>query len=72
MAHLSLVVAESYALKELPETEMRRVEKHAASCPRCRDLLGEQQVCVAQIRSPFRRKVEKMIEDERRKRAGKG
>ena len=71
VAHLSIVVAESYALKELPETEMRRVEKHVASRQRCADLLGEQLVWVAQMRSPFRRKVEKMIEEERKKRAAK-
>ena len=69
MAHLSIVVAESYALKELPETEMRRVEKHVASCQRCADLVGEQLVWVAQMRSPFRRKVEKMIEAEQKKAA---
>jgi hypothetical protein len=28
VAHLSIVVMESYALKELSEAEMRRVEKH--------------------------------------------
>ena len=72
--HLSIGEMESYALKELSEPEMRRVEKHVASCPKCADLLGEELVWVVQMRSPFRRKVEKMIEEERRKRkrAAKG
>ena len=39
VAHLSIVVTESYALKELSEAEMRRVEKHVARCPKCRDRL---------------------------------
>ena len=38
-AHLSIVMMESYALKELSEAEMRRVEKHVARCPKCRDRL---------------------------------
>jgi anti-sigma factor RsiW len=71
VAHLSIVLAETYALGEVSEVEKRRVEKHVASCQRCADLLGEQQVWVAQMRSPFRRKVEKMIEEERKKRTGK-
>ena len=37
VAHLSIVMMEHYALKELSEAEMRRVEKHVARCPRCRD-----------------------------------
>jgi hypothetical protein len=39
VAHLSIVMMESYALKELSEAEMLRVEKHVASCPKCRDHL---------------------------------
>ena len=71
VAHLSIVMMESYALKELSEAEMRRVEKHVASCRKCGFVLEEQVGWMAAMRSPFRRKVEKMIEDERRKRAAK-
>jgi hypothetical protein len=71
VAHLSIVKMESYALKELSEAEMRRVEKHVASCRKCGFVLEEQVGWMAAMRSPFRRKVEKMIEDERRKRAAK-
>ena len=71
VAHLSIVKMESYALKELSEAEMLRVEKHVARCPKCRDHLEGELGWSAAMRSPFRRKVEKMIEDERRKRAAK-
>ena len=71
VAHLSIVMMESYALKELSEAEMLRVEKHVASCRKCEFVLEEQVGWAAAMRSPFRRKVEKMIEDERRKRAAK-
>ena len=71
VAHLSIVMMESYALKELSEAEMLRVEKHVARCPKCRDHLDEELGWAAAMRSPFRREVEKMIEDERRKRAAK-
>jgi anti-sigma factor RsiW len=71
VAHLSIELAESYALKEVSESERQRVEKHVASCPKCADVLAEQLVWVAQMRSPFKRKVEKMIEEERKKRKAK-
>jgi len=69
VAHLSIVMMESYAMKELSEAEMLRVEKHVARCPKCRFCLEEQLGWAAAMRSPFRRKVEKMIEEERRKAA---
>ena len=50
VAHL-----ESYALKELPEAEMLRVEKHVARCPKCRDHLDEELGWAAAMRSPFKR-----------------
>ena len=68
VAHVSIVTMESYALKELSEAEMRQVEKHVASCPKCEFMLEEQIGWVSAMRSPFRRKVEKMIEEERKKR----
>lgn len=58
---------ESYALKELSEAEMRRVEKHVSSCPKCRFFLEEQLGWASAMRSPFRRQVEKLIETERKK-----
>jgi len=61
-----------YALKELSEAEMLRIEKHVASCRKCEFFLQEQLGWMAAMRSPFRRKVEKMIEEERKKRAAKG
>jgi anti-sigma factor RsiW len=69
VAHLAIELLERYALKELSEAEMLRVEKHVARCPKCRSCLEEQLGWAAAMRSPFKRKVEKMIEDERRKRA---
>ena len=69
VAHLPIELLERYALKELSEPEMRRVERHVASCPKCRFCLEEQLGWAAAMRSPFRRKVEKMIEEERRKAA---
>ena len=71
VAHLSIVEMESYALEELSEAERLRVEKHVASCRKCGSILEEQLGWVAAMRSPFRRKVEKMIEEERKKRAAK-
>jgi anti-sigma factor RsiW len=58
---------ESYALKELSEAEMLRVEKHVASCPKCRDHLEGELGWSAAMRSPFKRHVEKLIEAERKK-----
>ena len=69
VAHLSIVMMESYALKELSEAEMLRVEKHVARCPKCRDHLDEELGWAAAMRSPFRRYVEKLIEAERKKAA---
>jgi anti-sigma factor RsiW len=60
---------ESYAWKELSEAEMRRVEKHVARCPKCRDHLEGELGWSAAMRSPFRRYVEKLIEAERKKAA---
>ena len=67
MAHLSIVMMESYALKELSEAEMLRVEKHVASCRTCEFVLEEQLGRAAAMRSPFKRYVEKLIEAERKK-----
>ena len=63
---------ESYVLNELSDAEMRRVEDHVASCPKCWYILEEQLGWAAAMRSPFRRKVVKMIEEERKKRVAKG
>jgi hypothetical protein len=35
VAHLSIELIERYALRELSEIEIHRVEKHVASCPVC-------------------------------------
>ena len=72
VAHLSIVTMESYALKELSDADVRRVEEHVATCPKCRFILEEQLGWAAAMRSPFRRKVEKMIEEERKKRRKAG
>ena len=69
VAHLSIVMMESYALKELSEAEMRRVEEHVAICPKCRDHLEGDLAWAAAMRSPFRRHVEKLIDAERKKAA---
>jgi anti-sigma factor RsiW len=70
MPHLSIVEMESYALKELSQAEMLRVEKHVARCPKCRDHLEGELGWAAAMRSPFMARVRKMIEE--RKKAAKG
>lgn len=70
VAHLSIVEMESYALKELSEADMRRVEKYVASCPECRDFLDDALCWEAAFHSPFTAKVRKMIAE--RKKAAKG
>jgi len=70
VAHLSIELLERYALKELPDADMLRVEKHVARCRRCRDHLNEELGWSAAMRSPFMAKVRKMIEE--RKKAAKG
>src|ERR1035438_2466238 len=60
---------ESYALKELSEAEMRRVEKHVSSCPKCRDHLEGELGWAAAMRSPFMTKLRNLIEVERKKSA---
>jgi hypothetical protein len=67
VAHLPIVTMESYALKEVSEAEMLRVEKQVARCPKCRDHLDEELGWAAAMRSPFKRYVEKLIEAERKK-----
>jgi hypothetical protein len=69
VAHLPIELLERYALKEVSEAEMLRVEKHVASCRKCEFVLEEQLGWAAAMRSPFRRKVERMIEEERKKAA---
>lgn len=71
VAHLAIELLERYALKEVSETEKEKVEKHVASCRKCEFVLEEQVGWAAAMRSPFRRRVEKMIEEERKKRAAK-
>lgn len=67
VAHLSIEVLERYALKEVSETVKQRVEKHVASCRKCELILEEQLGWAAAMRSPFRKYVKKLIEDERKK-----
>ena len=69
VAHLAIELLERYALKEVTEAEKQKVEKHVASCRKCEFFLEEQLGWMAAMRSPFRRKVEKMIEAERKKAA---
>ena len=69
VAHLAIELLERYALKELSEAEMLRVEKHVARCPKCRDHLDEELGWAAAMRSPFKRYVEKLIDAERKKAA---
>jgi hypothetical protein len=71
VAHLAIELMERYALKEVSEVEKRRVEKHVASCPKCEYFLEEQIGWVAAMRSPFKRMVERMIEDVRKRAAQK-
>lgn len=68
VAHLPIGLMASYALKELSKGEMRRVEEHVATCPKCRDFLEGALCWEAAMRSPFRTKVDKMIDAERKKR----
>jgi len=68
VAHLSIVEMESYALRELSEVEMLRVEKHVARCPKCRDHLEGELGWATAMRSPFMARVRKMI-DQREKAA---
>jgi hypothetical protein len=60
---------ERYALKELSESDMRRIVKHVARCPKCLDHLHEELGWASAMRSPFRRYVEELIKAERRKAA---
>lgn len=53
VAHLSIVEMERYALKELSEAEMLRVEKHVARCAKCRDHLEGEMGWATAMRSPF-------------------
>jgi anti-sigma factor RsiW len=72
VAHPGIELLERYALKEVSEAEKQKIEKHVARCPKCRFCLEEQLGWAAAMRSPFRRRVEKMIEEERKRRAAKG
>ena len=67
VAHLSIVMMESYALKELSEAEMLRVEKHVARCPKCRDHLEGELGWAAAMRSPFMAKVRKIVKAEEKR-----
>lgn len=67
MTHLSTELVERYSLNEVSDVEKQRVEKHVASCSKCRFFLEEQIGWVSAMRSPFRKYVEKLIEAERKK-----
>jgi anti-sigma factor RsiW len=67
VAHLSIELIERYALRELSEVELLRVEKHVASCPECLDRLQGEVDLAAVMRSPFMAKVRKIVKAERKR-----
>jgi hypothetical protein len=69
VAHLSIVTVESYALRELSDAEIQRVEKHVASCPECLDMLIGEIGWAAAMRSPTMAFIRKTVEANRKKRA---
>jgi hypothetical protein len=57
VTHLSNVVIESYALRELSDAQIKRLEKHVAACPDRLDRLMGELGWAAAMRSPLMAKV---------------
>jgi anti-sigma factor RsiW len=57
VAHLSVELIERYAVRELSEAEIQRVDKHVASCPECEERLQEEIDLAAAMRSSTAAKV---------------
>jgi anti-sigma factor RsiW len=67
VAHLSIELIERYALRELSDVEIQRVEKHVLSCPECQDRLqGEVDVSAA-MRSSTSANIKKIVRAKKRR-----
>ena len=66
MAHLSVELIERYALCELSEIKIRRVERHVGTCPVCEDRLQEEVDVAAAMRSSTATKIRKIVKTEKK------
>jgi hypothetical protein len=67
VAHLSVELIERYALREVSEAEMRRVEKHVARCSACKDRLVDDIGWQLAIRSPTMAFIRKTAKADKKK-----
>jgi len=67
VAHLSIELIERYALRELSEVEIQRVEKHVLRCSECRERLQEEVDVSAAMRSSTVAKVRKIAKAEKKR-----
>jgi hypothetical protein len=60
VAHLTIGLVERYAMRELSDAELQRVNKHIASCRKCDEWLQAEIAQMAAIRSWTAAKVRKI------------
>jgi anti-sigma factor RsiW len=65
--HLSIELIERYALRELSEVEIQRVEKHVFSCSECQERLQEEIALAAAMRSSTVAKIKKIVKAEKKR-----
>jgi hypothetical protein len=65
--HLTIKLIERYALRELSEVEIQRVEKHVLLCSECQERLQEEVDLAAAMRSSTAAKVGKIAKAERKR-----
>jgi anti-sigma factor RsiW len=67
MAHLSIDLIERYALRELSDVEVQRVNKHVGSCSECEDRLQQEIDLAAAMHSSRAAKVRELVNAEKSK-----
>ena len=67
VAHLTIELIERYALRELSEVEIQRVEKHVLRCSECQERLQAEIDVTAAMRSSMTAKIGKIVKAEKKR-----
>jgi hypothetical protein len=66
VVHLTIKLIERFALRELSEVEIQRVEKHVLLCSECGERLQEEVDVAAAMRSSTATKIRKIVKTEKK------